>query len=200
MAASSPFFQKLLGRNNHPHPLIYMRGIKSDDLLAIVDFLYRGETNLFQENLESFLAIAEELQLKGLKTDEQVLNSFEIDKKSQAPTPTFNTNETMLKTYFKREIQNSPPRENRTLAIPSIFGGDLGELEERVKSLMEKSQNKIIHGRLAQICKVCGKEGKGSHIRDHIEANHLEGIVISCSLCDKTFRSRQTFGHHKRKH
>ena len=34
LAASSPFFQKLLGRNKHPHLLIYMRGMKSEDLLA----------------------------------------------------------------------------------------------------------------------------------------------------------------------
>ena len=66
LAASSPFFQKLLERNKHPHPLIYMRGVKSEDLFTIVDFLYRGEANVFQENLDSFLAIAEELQLKGL--------------------------------------------------------------------------------------------------------------------------------------
>ena len=74
LAASSPFFQKLLGRNKHPRPLIYMRGIKFDDLLAIVDFLYRGEANVFQENLDSFLAVAEELQLKGLmgKRDETI--------------------------------------------------------------------------------------------------------------------------------
>merc|ERR1711934_1336585 len=58
LASSSPFFQKLLGRNKHPRPLIYMRGMKSVDLLAIVDFLYRGEANVFQENLDSFLAIA----------------------------------------------------------------------------------------------------------------------------------------------
>ena len=66
LAASSPFFQNLLRRNKHPHPLIYMRGVKSDDLLAIVDFLYCGEANVYQDNLDSFLAIAEELQLKGL--------------------------------------------------------------------------------------------------------------------------------------
>ena len=66
LAASSPFFQNLLRRNKHPHPLIYMRGVKSDDLLAIVDFLYRGEANVLQDNLDSFLGIAEELQLKGL--------------------------------------------------------------------------------------------------------------------------------------
>ena len=65
LAASSPFFKKLLERNKHVHPLIYMRGLKSEDLLAIIDFLYCGEANVFQENLDSFLSIAKELQLKG---------------------------------------------------------------------------------------------------------------------------------------
>ena len=64
LASSSPFFKTLLKRNRHPHPLIYMRGVKSDDLSAIVDFLYRGEANVYQENLDSFLAVAQELQLR----------------------------------------------------------------------------------------------------------------------------------------
>ena len=83
LAASSPFFQKLLERNKHPHPLVYMRGLNSEDLLAIVDFLYCGEVNVYQENLDSFLAIAQELQLKGLmgKMDENVENT-PCDEKS----------------------------------------------------------------------------------------------------------------------
>ena len=66
LANSSPLFQNILRKNKHTNPLIYMRGVKSDDLFAIVDFLYCGEANVYQDNLESFLAIAEELQLKGL--------------------------------------------------------------------------------------------------------------------------------------
>ena len=66
LAASSPFFQTLLKKNKHAHPLIYMRGIKSAELVAIVDFLYYGETNIYQDNLDSFLNIAEELSLRGL--------------------------------------------------------------------------------------------------------------------------------------
>ena len=65
LAASSPFFQNLLERNKHAHPIIYMRGTKSEDLSAIVDFLYFGEANVLQENLESFLAIAGDLKLNG---------------------------------------------------------------------------------------------------------------------------------------
>ena len=64
LAASSPVLQKLLKNNKHPHPLIYMRGMKSENLFAIIDFLYYGMANVFQENLDSFLSIAEEFELK----------------------------------------------------------------------------------------------------------------------------------------
>ena len=70
--------------------------------------------------------------------------------------------------------------------------------------MMEKSKNKIGYGRdantFANRCKVCGKEGVATQIRDHIEANHLEGIIIPCNLCDKTFRSRKRLRNHKSFH
>ena len=66
LASSSPFFQKILQKSKHPHPLIYLRGFQSKDFVSILDFLYFGEANVYQEDLDSFLAIAEEIQLKGL--------------------------------------------------------------------------------------------------------------------------------------
>ena len=204
LAASSPFFQRLLGRNKHPHPLIYMRGTKSEDLLAIVDFLYCGEANVFQENLDSFLVIAEELQLKGLmgKTDEKVEN-YKVDEK---PLPsTFSPQNVKIpntavqrQALANRNIQNIG--EHRRLSIHGNNHGDFEELDKKVKSMMEKSQNKIPKGIwhvFADRCKVCGKEGGGTAIKDHIEANHIEGIIIPCNLCDKTFRSRNGLRTHK---
>ena len=138
LASSSPLFRKLLGRNKHPHPLIYIRGMKSDDLLAMVDFLYRGEANIFQENLDSFLAIAEELQLKGLteKLDEK-LKDYEVEERSLPFTllPAFSNDDIKIpKSSLKRQISNNSTihraEENRTLAIPGNFPGYLDELEE----------------------------------------------------------------------
>ena len=198
LAASSPFFQKLLGRNKHPHPIIYMTEMKAENLLAIVDFLYRGEANILQKNLDSFLAIADELQLMGLmgKTedkyfeDEKPLLSFDISAKVPKTSP--------RKRVSSTEIHN--PEENRTLAILNSFSGDLDELEERVTSMMEKSRNNLGNGKgFAKRCKVCGKEGQAPNIKDHIEANHLEGIVVPCGLCNKTFRSRNALRCHNRK-
>ena len=70
-ASASPFFLELLRKNKHPQPLIYMRGVKSDDLVALIDFIYYGEANVYQESLDSFLAMAEELNLKGLTGNKQ---------------------------------------------------------------------------------------------------------------------------------
>ena len=52
LASFSPFFLNLLRSNKHPHPLIYMRGIKSEDLGTLVDFLYFGEADVYQDKVE----------------------------------------------------------------------------------------------------------------------------------------------------
>ena len=180
--------------------------MKSEDILSIIDFLYYGEANVFQENLDAFLALAEELHLKGLmgKTYDK---DFEEDEKPLAQTfpPTIDTDTNKTNHLFKRHTpsdQTRNPGENRTLAVPNQFSGDLVELEERVKSMMEKSQNKLASGlTFAYRCNVCGKEANGSHIKDHIERNHLEGVIIPCNFCSKTFRSRNSLKVHKlRKH
>ena len=43
LSAYSPFFSSVLKRNNHSHPMIYMRGLKFKDMVAIVDFMYHGK-------------------------------------------------------------------------------------------------------------------------------------------------------------
>ena len=71
LVASSPFFLNILKRNKHPHPLIYMRGVRPGNLMAMVDFFYNGEANVYQENLDSFLVLVEELSWKGSEETKQ---------------------------------------------------------------------------------------------------------------------------------
>ena len=53
-----------------------LRGFFSQDLEAVLDFIYNGETNVFQNDLERFLALAEDLQLKGLSHLTQELSGM----------------------------------------------------------------------------------------------------------------------------
>ena len=66
LSACSPFFRTVLKRNRHEHPLLYLKGVKFIDLVSVLNFMYHGEVNVAQEELNSFLAVAEELKVKGL--------------------------------------------------------------------------------------------------------------------------------------
>ena len=66
LAASSLFFKRVLKKNPHSHPLIYLKGIKLSDVDAVLEFIHHGEVNVEEANLKTFLEVAEELEVKGL--------------------------------------------------------------------------------------------------------------------------------------
>merc|ERR1712126_419799 len=66
LSACSPFFRTVLRRNRHEHPLLYLKGVKYTDLLAVLNFMYQGEVNVAQDELNTFLSVAEDLKVKGL--------------------------------------------------------------------------------------------------------------------------------------
>ena len=203
LAASSPFFEHILKKNRHPHPLIYMKGTKIDDLLAILDFLYCGEANVFQENLDSFLAIAEELKLNGL-TAQQDLDEENIKPKEKGMKPKLTCKRETLNpvagsTIFSqpilmrekiiynpeeinvashKELVNSGFSQQRALSVQDFGPDHKLELDAKVKSLMEKSGNKASDGKMAFICQICGKEGQRFNIRKHIETKHFDRVSI----------------------
>ena len=213
LVTSSPFLEKLLKLNKHPHPLIYMRGMKSEDLSAIIDFLYSGSANVYQENLESFLSIAEEFQLKGLRRQDNSSKDKKFDELGSQPINSRNngaeqngqlkskfevTPANSTKFSFKDEVPISKFDDQRIMMPTNYYATDLGELDEKVKSMMEKGHNTLPNraGKV-DVCKICGKEGQWVAIRDHIEANHLEGISLPCNICGKIFRSRLQLRKHR---
>lgn len=56
------------------HPVIIINGMKHTDLKQIIDFMYRGEVKVLESELDSLLAVAESLQVKGLSS---VRNNYE---------------------------------------------------------------------------------------------------------------------------
>jgi len=66
LSACSPFFRNVLRRNPHQHPLLYLKGVKYSELMSVLNFMYMGEVNVAQEELNSFLSVAEDLRVKGL--------------------------------------------------------------------------------------------------------------------------------------
>ena len=208
LAASSPFFSDLLKRNKHAHPLIYMRGMNSEDLMAIVDFLYFGEASIYQENIETFLNIAQELNLKGMNLEQGSGESEAmvkpVSKQSVEPNNqgrSLNTKQDTIQEEIAKQqkfvCSKSEFGDKDTVVVPvQEISGDMTDLDVQIDTMMEpggRDKNNL----KAHVCKVCGKAGTPTCIKRHIEANHLEGISIPCNLCEKNVRSRHALRQHR---
>ena len=195
LISSSPFFLNLLKRNKHPHPLVYMRGLKYENLLSMVDFLYHGEANVYQENFDSFLTMANELQLKGLKKEEDVEPELKLFSNKQM-------SQNKIIPGLKKEVVPSPITESAIALDNFSARSALDELDTKVKSMIMFSENIIEgqHNSRARICKVCGKEGQLINIKNHIEANHMTNISIPCNDCDKILNTRNALRKYKHKY
>jgi len=86
LSACSPFFRSVLRKNPHPHPLLYLKGVEFSDLQSVLNFMYHGEVNVAQEELNSFLAVAEDLKVKGLTQNNSSSNPNLSPKINNKPT------------------------------------------------------------------------------------------------------------------
>jgi len=193
MSAASPFFQKILKRNPHSHPLIYLPGTVKKDVQSLLDFIYSGETQVLKAELEDFMALANSLEVKGLMADElesgvekpkdkSVRKKNRTNQKSNVNLETTDDNG-----IIEFDIVDSVGEHK--LADHNSSNTSMTELEEKVSELITKKEN-------AWGCRDCSYTSKiRSHIKEHVET-HIEGYSHECKSCDKTFKTRKGLRNH----
>ena len=205
LASGSGFFQNLFKQSvkKTSHPLLYMRGLKTTELNLIVDFLYQGEVNVPQDQLEDFLALATELQLKGLSTggsgpEIAPHSDFQDYEKDTQKGEKWPAESRKLKST---DIAQSSPTQlshERTLSIQEggdsratvLYQGNNLELDQKIDSMMERVEG-------TWRCKVCGKkDALKPNIKKHIDGVHIDGYTHPCVYCAKNFRSRNSLQNH----
>merc|ERR1712129_690288 len=221
LAASGTFFQNVLKNSKHPHPLIYMRGMTETDLTSVLDFIYFGETRVCENDLNNFFAIADELQLKGLK--EEVCGNTETRNDDNLPSDEIQKNSTNIKLedkcvtlpelfdtqeLVKSDVEENSPVEEAELPVKDdlrklfdiSFGVELSkraitnleDLDEIIISMSEKVLKKYR-------CRECGKDERDkTDMRKHIERKHIEGISHPCLYCNKRYKTREQHEKHTR--
>ena len=71
LSASSYFFRRVLTVNRHQHPLIFLKGIYRERLQQVIEFIYIGQTNVEEFDVNSFLKLGKELKIAGLDDEHE---------------------------------------------------------------------------------------------------------------------------------
>merc|ERR1739838_41917 len=84
LSACSPMLKQLLWQTQHPHPLLYLGGVSSAELDLVMDYIYKGEVQIYQNRLDRFLEVAQQFRLGGLekrsKPVEQTRQQHKLEK------------------------------------------------------------------------------------------------------------------------
>ena len=191
LSSSSEFFKTILRKSIHPNPLIYLTGVNSKELNFVMDYIYNGEVQIFQEELNEFLNIAQKLQISGLQSSnppDPNIQGIEQGNEDRVNEDTVAEVNQYLETNEKKQIIPQKQHKSNENSTSNM------EAKEAVDQLVIKNSRNNYE------CKACGKIGvRSSDMRKHVEL-HITGLSFECNVCGSTFNNRMNLNAHKKKH
>ncbi|CAB0015466.1 unnamed protein product [Nesidiocoris tenuis] len=137
LSACSPYFQRIFSETPCKHPVIVLKDLRGWEVQAIVDFMYRGEISVGQEQLSSLIKAAESLQVRGLAHTERipVLPSEKREPQNQqrcySPTTTPPHHQQFNGPQPHQHPHQNPPHSMRLPQIPHLPNISFSEMPER---------------------------------------------------------------------
>ena len=195
LATSSGFFSNILEQNTQSHLMICLDGISSAELTSVLDYIYLGEVNILQENLNIFLEVAHKLELEGLLASE--IEEFEPsnDEKPFGIEPLDDHEITETESFSPKPskiLMNTRSSSIKQKIRIVMDANDFSTIEELDSQILQQIE-RTTEGNKCSICNYISKNF--SHTKEHIES-HCKGLSFACKFCGTNFNYRVSLRHH----
>ena len=181
LSACSGYFDKILSQNTHSHPFLCLENFNSSDLNNVLDYIYNGEIQIYQEELGRFLQIAKKLQLSGLLVSNDQKVEIKLPKKLKSEPIQVTESE------IKHEADNSIAN---LVTMNVDDPQSIDELDSKIKQLILKTGE-------GYECLACEKISRNFfNMKEHVET-HIKGLSFTCNFCGNKFRTRSSLRSHK---
>ena len=202
LISSSNFFKKILSANSHPHPLIYLRGVNKGQLKNIIQFIYLGEIQMDESEVDDFINLGKELKIECLFDDQvtSLKEDYDVAKLEKCDTLEESVNEVNLTDTSFEYATNFYVNNSRTIEKKDAkFSCRKCELSfEHNASLKKHILSK--HEDVRYQCEKCDKKySDPSALLRHKKAVH-DGFNYKCEVCTKRFSDDITLGRHTNKY
>ena len=194
LSACSSFFRNMLISNPHVHPMIFMKGIKHKQLKALLQFMYCGEARIFDDQIDEFIAMAQDLKVKelsskvALDTPDDIADNIEVvDPLSNSPVDEDQSevlaDSKLCKTSDESVLKRSVVHENQEKVLDSDEYYSK-EHKTSLTSTEETPKTEITSVNGLFNCNLCHTvlSSRGC-LKMHMQSIH-EGIRYPCDQCD----------------
>ena len=190
LSACSKYFKNVLQNSQkHSHPVLCLQGLRNADLRNILDYIYNGELNIYQEDLDRFLIIAKRLKLEGLIGLEEPINKNEDFQEESSMTASIPNDDEIVSNNKRYQNARGQDQDDRKIVIQS-GDANIANLDEKLEEMFSRDQSGVYS------CHNCPKiYKKRCHMLEHVET-HVEGLQFNCNFCSKPLRSRCALRNH----
>ncbi|XP_053683020.1 longitudinals lacking protein, isoforms N/O/W/X/Y isoform X1 [Sabethes cyaneus] len=141
LSACSPYFAALLSQQYDKHPIFILKDVKFQELRAMMDYMYRGEVNISQDQLAALLKAAESLQIKGL-SDNRGSSSAAPSQQSKPPHSETSATKTLPPPVPANKASGLTIENKRPLK-PELLDSDVSGSREGSTSPTSRKRKKI---------------------------------------------------------
>ena len=203
LSACSDFFSQIFDNNSHPNPMLYFDNIDGKEMNQVLDYIYNGEVQIFQENLDKFLNVAAKLKLEGLlSTEDTSAGNNGVLKEEQSSEEASDIDRSELISYESFNSAKSRQREYKPRR-KTVIDSKSYELavncetpESQQLEIETKFQENVVKEGQTFTCTICQKQSNHkATMRRHVET-HMAGLRYDCQQCGKTFRCPTTIYRH----
>ena len=186
LSAQSLFFNRILKVNDKRDMLIYLPNIASEQMNLILTFIYLGQAEVSENELEKFLSFGKVFEIKGLS--EQHFNA--LDDQHVVPKikeEGYEDGTLVIGKSLLKRLQNGK------------FPCDQCSFQSVTRRGVKKHQDSI-HLGITHVCDECPKEySDPSALKSHKQNAH-DGISYKCDLCNKVYSNHKSLLKHEREH
>ena len=186
LCASSPVLKNIIHDNPSSSPLLYLRGVHSQEVESILQFVYLGKATFYGDRINEFLNVAKSLEIKEIGKDNIINEQLDLgDEPESKQTNKFivTSNETDYSIDSKKVKANQFVSKASTHIDPKDkIISNVGDIQLSCEQCNYKSKN-------------YNKKYKKKNLVRHIKMNHEEK-KFNCNQCNFTTAEQRYLDRH----
>ena len=215
LCSASSVFKKLLMMNSgFTNQVLFLKGIDHLELESILQFIYLGETKVYENRIDLFVSASDDLDIKEFNQKHGApLNETLEEEKETISNKSTNSNDNTINhtddiyTVLKMDKKSSKNEEGSNDYPVNQANHEIQSSTQCYecnqtfgRSSALRYHQKTVHGEENFQCKQCQRIFSSKHnILRHVQAVH-SGTRYFCEICEKSYSQKGHLSDHKRKH